>query len=190
MKNPEGLALAKKLIAKSDVVGGEFQRTGDGELGAGLSAHEGNSPGHHHGEPAGLRSDRTAARLCQLRTDSHVLFRHDLSLARPADRAAGCRQPDCLSRLHRALLRRGGDPRRSAPSSPHRRRAVYRHFAGRNRRVDDRSGVIGTSHQRTRARTAGQFQRHGGAPWLLPLQRRRSLVRHRHRRPGRMDTVL
>ena len=137
--------------------------------------------GYYHGEFAGFRPDRPAARLCQFRSDPHVLFRHDLSLARPGNRAArrGCQTafPDYVAPSYGAL---------AILAALH-----YRARTGKGQYIDISQAetaasmigpaLFGISHQWPRTRAPGKFQRHGGAPWLLSLQRRRSLVRHRRR---------
>ena len=116
MKNPDGVALVKKLIAKSDVVVENFSARVMGSWGLDYPRLKEISPHIIHGELSGFRPDRAAARLCQLWADSHVLLRHGLFLARSGNRTARSRLSDGVSRLHRALIRRAGDTCRAALS--------------------------------------------------------------------------
>ena len=109
----------------------------------------------------------------------------DPQIERPG---AGCQTafPDYIAPSYGALAILAALHYRAA----HRRRAIYRYLASRNCRGDDRAGVLELLDQWPRARSPREILAPCGAPWLLSLQRRRPLVRHRRRRPGRMDAFL
>ena len=61
MKHPDGVALVKRLIAKSDVVVENFSARVMASWGMDYARLKEVRPRYHHGESAGVRPDRAAA---------------------------------------------------------------------------------------------------------------------------------
>ena len=154
MKHPEGLALARKLIAVSDVVAENF------------SARVMASWGLDYPRMKEVREDIIMASLQAFgqtgpRRD-FVSFGPILMafcgmtyLWRDPEIEPPGRLPDRFSRLRSAVLWRARDSCRAPPSRAHGQRPVHRYLSSRNRCVYYRPSLFGMALQWPRAPAAG-----------------------------------
>jgi crotonobetainyl-CoA:carnitine CoA-transferase CaiB-like acyl-CoA transferase len=151
MKHPDGLALAKNLIARSDVVAENF------------SARVMASWGLDYPRMKEVKNDIIMA---SLQAFGQTGPRRDFVSFGPILMAFSG-----MAYLWRdpVIERRRGDSRRATPSRAHGQGPVYRHLAGGIGGIDAWPRLLGISHQWPRARAPGEFECLGRAPWSLPL---------------------